>query len=96
MAEVLELRPELHVVVDLSVLHRPEATALIGKGLVATVEVDDREPRVDHAEPAVEVEPGAVWTTVAKLARHREEYRRLSLAVGARVDAGKAAHSPHL
>ena len=44
MPERLELVPQLDVVVDLAVLHHPEAAVLVEERLVATLEVDDREP----------------------------------------------------
>ena len=55
VTERLELSGQLGVVEDLAVLHRPKATVLVRQWLVATGEVDDRQPRVHHPEAAVAV-----------------------------------------
>ena len=94
VAERLELLAQLDVVVDLAVLHHPEAPALVGDRLVATVEVDDREPRVRHPEAAVEIEPDAVRTAMPELARHVEQELPRDL-LAAPVDPGQATHPHH-
>ena len=73
MAERGELVLELRVVEDLAVLHHPVATALVGQRLIATGEIDDGEPRIDHPELAVEIESRPVRPTVPQLAGHRAQ-----------------------
>ena len=94
VAERLELLAKLDVVVDLAVLHHPEAPALVGDRLVAAVEVDDREPSVRHPEAGVEIEADSVGTAMPELARHVEqEFPRDPLA--APVDTGQTTHPHH-
>ena len=75
VAEHLELAAELEVVVDLAVLHHPEACRpSLADRLVAAGEVDDREPGCAAIpKPSVEVEADAVGAAVKELARHREQ-----------------------
>jgi len=55
MTAGLEPRPELGVVVDLPVKDDPYAAVLVGHGLGAARDVDDREP--PEAEPHVALGP---------------------------------------
>ena len=92
MAQILELRDQLDVVVDLAVLHHPVPAVFVRERLVAAGEVDDCEPVVRHPVAPVDVEAGAVGTAVAELAGHGQEKLLGSLRSRARVDAGDAAH----
>ena len=71
-AEPRELLPQFQVVVDLAVLHRPEAAALVGDRLIPVGEVDVRQARVDHADAGIEIESDAVGPAVRELTGHRE------------------------
>ena len=93
VAQRAQLVLELDVVVDLAVLHHPVAAALVRERLVAALEIDDREPGVRHAEPAVEIEADAVGTTMTQLSRHGEEKFRRGVAPRPGVDARNPAHS---
>ena len=65
MTEVAELVPQLEIVVDLAVLQRPEAPALVGERLVASFEIDDRQPCACDADPPVQQEPCSVRAAMA-------------------------------
>ena len=93
VAERLELLAKLDVVVDLAVLHHPEAPALVGDRLVAAVEVDDRESSVRHPEAGVEIEADSVGTAMPELARHLEQ--KLARDSLASVDTGQTTHPHH-
>jgi hypothetical protein len=93
MAERRQLVPQLDVVVDLPVLHHPVAPVLGRERLVASEDVDDREPRVRHPEAAVDVEPDAVGTTVTQLPGHGEQQLRRGTMARPGVDARDPAHS---
>ena len=95
MAEAAQLAPQLDIVVDLAVLHRPEASPLVRKRLVASFKVDDREPRSCDADPPVQQEPGAVGASMSQLAGHRQQERLRRSRIGASVDSCQAAHVFH-
>ena len=88
-----ELGPELDVVVDLPVLHDPVAPTLVAQGLVAAVEIDDRETRGRHPEPAVEIQADAVRAAVPQLAGHGQQERPVGGVPGDAVGSGDAAHT---
>ena len=94
VTEPLQLLAELDVVVELAVLHDPEAAALVGEWLVAALEIDDRESCARHPEAVVEVEPRPVGTAMSELPDEpEEELARGPPATG--VYSGQAAHLSH-
>ena len=83
VAARLELLAQRRVVVDLAVLRRPDAAALVGEGLVAALDVDDREP------------PGAERAAVAgRRSRRRPGRGRPITSVIARRTCSGSAGAP--
>ncbi len=92
MPERPELSLQLHVVVDLAVLHDPVAPILVRERLVSPGDVDDRQPRVRHPEAPVDVEPRPVGSTVTELPGHGQKQARRGVPAWARVDPRETAH----
>jgi hypothetical protein len=92
VAERLELGAQLDVVEDLAVLHRPVAAAFARERLVTVGEIDDRQARVDHPEPAVEVHCRAVRPAVMQLAPHIQQ-QILGCAVPPPIDPSYSTHA---
>ena len=89
----LQVSAQLAVVVDLPVLNHVDAAILVGDGLVAAFEVDDREP--PHREPhrAVHERALAVRPAVSHGLAHRLE--RGGVGARASVERNEAANAAH-
>src|SRR5262245_11747595 len=75
MAEAFELLAQLAVVVDLAVQDDPALAVLVRQGLMAGLEIDDREPAEPESEGAVQVDAVVVGAAMADARRHRFEPR---------------------
>ena len=93
VAGPLEAVPNLGVVVDLAVLDDLDAAVLVADRLVATVEIDDREPpRGDRRRPLRE-RAGAVGSAVDERRVHRGNGSGVDGLTGERDDPADPAHS---
>ena len=73
VAVALELAPELRVVVDLAVLDDDARAVLAGDRLIASGEVDDREPPRRERDRPIDVLTRAVGTAVEERGAHGSE-----------------------
>ena len=90
-----KLAPELGVVVELAVLDRDDRAVLVQDRLVATLDVDDREPTHAERDPGRHEGPAVVGAAVSHDVGHdvqrflREELARLPSDLN---DAADSAH----
>jgi hypothetical protein len=91
VARGLELAAELAVVVELAVLDDGDAPVLVRQGLVAGLEVDDREPSRGEPDGPVEGHAVAIRPAVDERRAHRAEPRRVDVADG-RGDPADPTH----
>ncbi len=92
VTELAQLDPELQVVVDLAVLHPPVPAAFISDRLVAVGQVDDGEPRVDHPEAVVEVQPDTVRPSMGEIAGHVQEQAACGSVARSRIGSADPTH----
>ena len=93
VAAALEVRPQLDVVEDLAVEHRPDGLVLVVDRLVAALEVDDAQPRMAQAEAGLGVIAGAVRPARRQRRDHGLELAARHVAAAVEVqDSGQAAH----
>ena len=93
VAERLQLRDQLLVVVDLAVEDDDDRAVLVVERLLARGEVDDRQSAVAKPDARLEVQPLAVRTAMRLRVVHALQQRAIEVAACASVEeAGDAAH----
>jgi hypothetical protein len=65
-----EMNAEFHIVKHLSVEDNPEGLILIGQGLIAACEINDRQAGMSESDPAVAIEATAVRSAVTDSGDH--------------------------
>src|SRR5262249_55468593 len=72
-----QLAPDVLVVVELAVLHRPDGAVLVADRLVAALDVDDAEPPHAERDAGLEVRAAVVRASVRHGVGHAVEHVRL-------------------
>jgi hypothetical protein len=70
VAEFLELLAKFAVVIDFAVENYPGGAVPVVNGLLATLQVDDREAAHAEADGAVKIKAVVVWSTMANGSAH--------------------------
>src|SRR5262249_51190671 len=74
--------PDVLVVVELAVLHRPDGAVLVADRLVAALDVDDAEPPHAECDARLEMRAAVVRAAVRHGVGHPVEHVRLDYEAG--------------
>lgn len=72
-----KLGAKLDEVEYLPVEDHADRARLVVNGLVASLQVDDREPRMRETDPGFDVDTSGVWTPVMQCGNHARQQRPL-------------------